>query len=126
MKYSAIFCGGDIKLSGKMVLRSVISHLRSVRSHLRKVISQKVFLCRYKPTARDFGKRFDGVIYIFEKNLPKCLVIKNKCVLLHFQNQQNYDNKKGHTNTIPIVAGNGTNAKFWHWLRCALRCKSAY
>ena len=85
MKYTVIFCGGDIKLSGKMVLRSVISHLRSVRSHLRKVISQKVFLCKCKATARDFGKRFDGVIYIFEKNLPKCLVIKNKCVLLHFQ-----------------------------------------
>lgn len=38
------------------------------------------------------------------------MVIKNKCVSLHFQNQQNYDNKKGHTNTIPIVAGNGRNA----------------
>ena len=66
---------------GEDVLRSVISHLRSVRSHLRKVrshlekvrshlrkvISQKVFLCRYKPTARDFGKRFDGVIYNLKK-----------------------------------------------------------
>ena len=110
MKYSAIFCGGDIKLSVMVVWGKKVSHLRSVRSHLRKVISQKVFLCKCKATARDFGKRFDGVIYIFEKNLPKCLVIKNKCVLLHFQNQQNYDNKKGHICTIPIVAGNGRNA----------------
>ena len=110
MKYSAIFCDGDIKLSGKMGLRSNTSHERSNISQMRSITSQKVFLCKCKATARDFGKRFDGVIYIFEKNLPKCLVIKNKCVLLHFQNQQNYDNKKGHICTIPIVAGNGRNA----------------
>ena len=90
MKYTAIFCGGDIKLSGKMVLRgvsshlrSVSSHLRSVRSHLRKVISRKVFLCRCKPTTKDFGKRFCGgkgyEKYRLDKNLestnPKSNII---------------------------------------------------
>ena len=56
MKYLTIFCDGDIKLSGKMVLRKVSSHLRSVSS-------QKMFLCKCKLTARDFGKRFGGIIY---------------------------------------------------------------
>ena len=85
MKYTAIFCGGDIKLSGKMVLRKNESHVRSIESHVRKNESQKVFLYKYKPTVRNFGKRFGGGIYRFEKNLPKCLIIKNKYVILHFQ-----------------------------------------
>ena len=59
---------------------------------------------------KGFRKAVCGGIYRFEKNLPKCLPIANKYVILHFQNQQNYDNKKGHTNTISIVAGNGINA----------------
>jgi len=53
-----IFCGGDIKLSVMVVWGKNVSHVGKVRSHLRKVISQKVFLCKCKPTARDFGKRF--------------------------------------------------------------------
>ena len=71
MKYTAIFCGGDIKLSGKMVLRKNESHVRSIESHVRNIESRKVFLCRCKPTTKDFGKRFGGGIYIFEKNLQK-------------------------------------------------------
>ena len=67
MKYTAIFCGGDIKLSGKMVLRKNVSHVRSILSHVRSIESQKVFLCKCKATARDFGKRFDGVIYNLKK-----------------------------------------------------------
>ena len=73
MKYTAIFCGGDIKLSGKMVLRKNESHVRSIESHVRKNESQKVFLYKYKPTARDFGKRFGGgkgyEKYRLDKNL---------------------------------------------------------
>ena len=93
MKYTAIFCGGDIKLSGKMVLRSVSSHLRSVRSHLRKVISRKVFLCRCKSTTKDFGKRFGGgkgyEKYRLDKNLestnPKSNIIFRQLLKIALQ-----------------------------------------
>ena len=71
MKYLTFFCSGDIKLSVKVFLGNDLSHVGKGRSHLRKVISQKVFLCKCKPTARDFGKRFGGGIYIFEKKLTK-------------------------------------------------------
>ena len=43
---SIFFCGGDIKLSVKMVWESNTS--------------PKELLCKCKPTARDFGKRFGG------------------------------------------------------------------
>ena len=82
---SNFFCSGDIKLSGKMVLRKNVSHVRSIESHMRNIESRRVFLCRSKAAARDLGKRFGCGIYRFEKNLPKCLIIKNKCVPLHFQ-----------------------------------------
>ena len=83
MKYTTIFCGGDIKLSGKMVLRKNESHVRSIESHVRKNESQKVFLYKYKPTARNFGKRFGGgkgyEKYRLDKNLestkPKSNII---------------------------------------------------
>lgn len=67
MKYLTIFCGGDIKISvvvvlrtGRSRLRKGLSHLRKGRSQLRSALSQKVFLRKCKPTARDFGKRFGG------------------------------------------------------------------
>ena len=78
MKYLTIFCGGDVKLSVMVVLRKNESHgrkneshVRSIESHVRNIESRRVFLCRCKPTTKDFGKRFGGGIYIFEKNLQK-------------------------------------------------------
>jgi hypothetical protein len=32
-----IFCGGDIKLSGKMVWGKNVSHVRSIESHMRNI-----------------------------------------------------------------------------------------
>ena len=62
-----IFCGGDIKLSVMVVLRKNVSHVRSIESHMRNIESQKVFLCKCKPTARDFGKRFAVEFTDFKK-----------------------------------------------------------
>ena len=86
MKYTAIFCGGDIKLSGKMVLRKNESHVRSIES-------QKVFLYKYKPTARNFGKRFGGgkgyEKYRLDKNLestnPKSNIIFRQLLKIALQ-----------------------------------------
>ena len=66
-----IFCGGDIKLSVMVVLRSNTSYTRSNTSHDRSNTSQRVFLCKCKATARALGKRFSDGIYIFEKKLTK-------------------------------------------------------
>ena len=66
-----IFCGGDIKLSVMVVLRTDVSQARNISSHLRSDTSQRVFLCRSKAAARALGKRFGGGIYIFEKKLTK-------------------------------------------------------
>ena len=90
MKYLTIFCGGDVKLSVMVVLRKNESHVRkneshvrSIESHVRKNESQKVFLYKYKPTVRNFGKRFGGgkgyEKYRLDKNLestnPKSNII---------------------------------------------------
>ena len=55
-----IFCGGDIKLSVMVVLRSNTSYTRSNTSHDRSNTSQRVFLCKCKAATRDFGKWFGG------------------------------------------------------------------
>ena len=75
MKYLTIFCGGDVKLSVMVVLRkneshvrSIESHVRSIESHVRNIESQKVFLCKCKPTTKDFGKRFGCGIYKLPNN----------------------------------------------------------
>ena len=100
MKYTAIFCGGDIKLSGKMVLRKNESHVRSIESHVRKneshvrnIESRKVFLCRCKSTTKDFGKRFGGgkgyEKYRLDKNLestnPKSNIIFRQLLKIALQ-----------------------------------------
>ena len=96
----AFFCGGDIKLSVVVVLRTdvsqvrkVSSHLRKVSSHLRSDTSQKVFLCRCKPTTKDFGKRFCGgkgyEKYRLDKNLestnPKSNIIFRQLLKIALQ-----------------------------------------
>ena len=53
-------CCGDIKLSVIEVLGKVRSRLRQGSSQLRKAPSQKVLLCKCKPTTRNLGKRFGG------------------------------------------------------------------
>ena len=55
---SNFFCSGDIKLSVMVVLGSNTSHVGSNTSQMGSNTSQKRFLCKCKPTARDFGKRF--------------------------------------------------------------------
>jgi hypothetical protein len=51
-----------------VVLRTDVSQERKVSSHLRSDTSQKVFLCKCKAAARDFGKRFGGRIYKLPNN----------------------------------------------------------
>ena len=57
---SIFFCGGDIKLSRKVVLRNIESLMRKNKSHVRNITSQKLLLCKCKPIARNFGKLFGG------------------------------------------------------------------
>ena len=89
----AFFCGGDIKLSVVMVLRTDVSQARKVSSHLRSDTFQKVFLCRCKPTTKDFGKRFGGgkgyEKYRLDKNLestnPKSNIIFRQLLKIALQ-----------------------------------------